>query len=291
MGLIALLLGLVVAITVMATLMLYVCWFYDRRTQPQESELPGDAPFVIWRVVLGVIQEAASLSVLVVSYPLRLVHDASPTRARQHGEVPVILVHGYGGSSANFMLMQWRLKWRGWSNVYSVGYTPPHINARKLAQQVNDHVERILATTGAEKAYLVCHSMGGPLTRYALKNLNLAGKVERVITLGSPHYGSRVASLFPALGAAAQMRYQSPFIHELVEGGECPGGARFFSIFSNMDNFVLPVSTAVLEQAEANIQVPYLGHCALLYSTRILDQVEACLLAPPPKTDNVVTGG
>ena len=57
-------------------------------------------------------------------------------------------------------------------------------------------------------------------------------------------------------------------------------GARYFSIFSNMDNFVLPVSTAVLHGAEENIHVPYLGHCALLYSTRVMDQVERCLLAP-----------
>ncbi len=141
-------------------------------------------------------------------------------------------------------------------------------------------MERILAATGAEKAHLVCHSMGGPLTRYALKNLGLAGKVDRVITLGSPHYGSRVAGLFPPLGAAAQLRYQSPFIRELATETTCPGGARYFSIFSNMDNFVLPVSTAVLHGAEENIHVPYLGHCALLYSTRVMDQVERCLLAP-----------
>ncbi len=70
------------------------------------------------------------------------------------------------------------------------------------------------------------------------------------------------------------------FIRELATETTCPGGARYFSVFSNMDNFVLPVSTAVLHGAEENIHVPYLGHCALLYSTRVMDQVERCLLAP-----------
>jgi len=28
------------------------------------------------------------------------------------------------------------------------------------------------------------------------------------------------------------------------------------------------------------VHVPYLGHVALLYSTRVLDQVERCLLKP-----------
>ena len=280
MGLILFLLALGVLATVMLTLAFYMCWYYDRRSFPEQAKLPGEQPLRLLPTIVGILKEAASLTVLVFSYPLRLIHDASPARSRHHGEAPVILVHGYGGNSANFLLMQWRLKWRGWSNVYSVSYTPPHINARKLAQQVTDHVDRILESTGAEKANLVCHSMGGPLTRYALKNLGLAGKIDRVVTLGSPHYGSRIAGLFPPLGAAAQLRYRSPFIEELAEGGDCPGGARYFSIFSNMDNFVLPVSTAVLDGAEANIHVPYLGHCALLYSNRVMDQVEHCLLAP-----------
>jgi len=280
MGLIIFLLALAVLTTVSITLLFYLCWYYDRRSFPEQAELPGEQPLRLVPAMLGMAKEAAALTVLVFSYPLRLIHDTSPARSRHHGEAPVILVHGYGGNSANFLFMQWRLKWRGWSNVYSVSYTPPHINARKLSQQVVDHVERILAATGAEKAHLICHSMGGPLTRYALKNLGLAGKVDRVITLGSPHYGSRIAGLFPPLGAAAQLRYQSPFIRELATETTCPGGARYFSIFSNMDNFVLPVSTAVLHGAEENIHVPYLGHCALLYSTRVMDQVERCLLAP-----------
>ncbi len=283
MGLILFLLTLAVLTTVSITLLFYLCWFYDRRSFPEQAQLPGEQPLRLLPTLVGIAKEAVSLTVLVFSYPLRLIHDASPVRSRHHGEIPVILVHGYGGNSANFLFMQWRLKWRGWSNVYSVSYTPPHINARKLAQQVNDHVERVLAATGASKAHIVCHSMGGPLTRYALKHLGLAGKIDRVITLGSPHYGSRIAALFPAQGSAAQMRYQSPFVQELAEGGSCPGGARFFSIYSNLDNFVLPVSTAVLEGAEANIHVPYLGHCALLYSNRVLDQVERCLLSPRPE--------
>ncbi len=280
MSLIVLLLVMVALVTVSLTLGLYLCWYFERRNFPELAVLPGEPPMARLPAVMGILKEALSLTLMVYSYPLRLIHDATPARTRHHGEVPVILVHGYGGNSANFLMMQWRLKWRGWSNVYSVSYTPPHINARKLSQQVVDHVERILQSTGAEKAHLVCHSMGGPLTRYALKNLGLAGKVDRVITLGSPHYGSRVAALFPPLGAAAQMRYQSPFIRELATGETCPGGARYFSIFSNLDNFVLPVSTAVLHGAEENVHVPYLGHVALLYSTRVLDQVERCLLKP-----------
>ena len=275
---ITLVLGTILTITALQTLAFYVIWYFERRTFRELSMIEGvDNTVRPVPGIVAIIAEWASISVLVLTYPLRLIHDASPVITRRRGETPIILVHGYGGDSANFLWLQWRLKWRGWHNVYSVSYTPPTINARKLSQQIVNHVERILRATGAEKAHLVCHSMGGPLTRYALHHLDLAGKVDRVVTLGSPHAGSRIANLFPARGAAYQMRYPSKFLDELNALDPTPGGARFYSIFSNFDNFVLPVSSSVLGGNARNIHVPYHGHCALLYSPKVMRAVEQAL--------------
>lgn len=263
----------VVLIPAYVTLAFYLVWHFDRRNFQAPPEDGERDPLVGGAVVRAILFEAASLTFLVASYPLRLLHDASPKRGRPSDRRPVVLIHGYGGNSANFLWMQWRLRRWGFANVYAVSYTPPHINARKLAAQVASHVENVLARTGAEQVDLVCHSMGGPLTRYALKNLGLAGKVHTVITLGSPHHGTRISALFPARGAAAQMRYRSPFLEELAEEGECPGGARFYCLYSELDNFVLPASTATLAGAAENLHLPYLGHCALLYSPRVAQAV------------------
>ena len=276
--LILLALGAVMSATAFQTLSMYAMWYYDRRNFPDAAQVPAESNEVLLLPGLwGVFTEWLAISLLVISYPLRLIHDASPVRTRVQGETPIILVHGYGGNAANFLTLQWRLKQRGWANVYAVSYTPPTIDARKLAQQVADHVNRILEATGAEKAHLVCHSMGGPLTRYALHHLGLAGKLDRVITLGSPHAGSRIAALFPAMGAAFQMRYHSDFLNELNALDPTPGGAQFYSIYSNMDNFVLPASSPVLGGNARNIHVPYLGHCALLYAPAVLAHIERSL--------------
>lgn len=92
--------------------------------------------------------------------------------------------------------------------------------------------------------------------------------------------GSRLAALFEARGAAFQMRYRSRFLTELADVAQTPGGARFYSIFSNFDNFVLPANSAVLGGDASNIHVPYHGHCALLYSPQVLEKVEQCLAEP-----------
>ena len=124
MGLIIFLLALAVLSTVSITLLFYLCWFYDRRSFPEQAQLPDEPPLRLIPTVVGIIKEAASLTVLVFSYPLRLIHDASPVRSRHHGETPVILVHGYGGNSANFLFMQWRLKWRGWRRKIPMPASP-----------------------------------------------------------------------------------------------------------------------------------------------------------------------
>jgi hypothetical protein len=143
LDLILLLLGTIMSITAFQTLSMYAMWYYDRRNFPETSQVPAQSNEVLLLPGLwGVFTEWLAISLLVVSYPLRLVHDASPVRTRVQGETPIILVHGYGGNAANFLTLQWRLKQRGWANVYAVSYTPPTIDARKLAQQVTDHVGR-----------------------------------------------------------------------------------------------------------------------------------------------------
>jgi triacylglycerol esterase/lipase EstA (alpha/beta hydrolase family) len=260
------------------TILFYFAWYYERRGNPEGAEVDGDETEI--KIIPGffaIIREWLSMSFLIFTYPLRLVHDASPVRTKVQGKTPIIFVHGYGGNSANMAWMQLMLKRRGWDNVYAVSYTPPTIKAEKLAQQVTRHVEHILAMTGAEKAIVIGHSMGGVLIRYALLHLGLKGKVEKVISLGSPHQGTRIASLFMAKGAAAQMRHQSNFIQTLERHPHTPGGAQFYSIYSNFDNFILPSNAAMLEGNCKNIHIPYLGHTAMLYSPAVLRQVEQCL--------------
>lgn len=270
------LLALVLALTALQTLLFYLFWALDRRRHPPALL----QPLVPWKVVRTVVLEWWAMSLMVLAAPLRFI----PWRRRLRpaaGAVPVVLVHGYGGDHINFLAMQWWLRWHGFSQVHAVSYVPPVIDARRLAQQVVDHVQRIRAATGAAQVDLVCHSMGGPLTRYALQHLGLAGQVRRAVFLGSPLAGTRLSNLLPIPGAAHQLRYQSPFLSDLNRLGEPPGDCRFYAIYSDMDNFVFPADSARVAVGE-NIHLPYHGHCALLYSPQVLRRVVQCLDQPEP---------
>jgi triacylglycerol lipase len=271
------LLTLIYIACALGTLALYVIWVYERRNHPEDALPDAGTLAGPVRSVLAVIRETLAMFVLVLTYPLRLFYDFRGIRPRDKGVTPVMLVHGYGANSASMMFLHAMLLRLGWPNVFVISYTPPTANARGLAQQVATHAERIMQSCEADKIDIVCHSMGGVLTRYALINLKLAGKVDTCVTLGSPHRGSRVAGLVPAMGSAAQMRHGSPFVEEVAADGDTPGDVRFYSIWSEFDNFVLPERSALISGNASNIHLPYHGHCSLLYSPMVARQVNDCL--------------
>lgn len=271
----------VVAASFVGALALYLLWYWARRTDADRKVMPGASlqPLNPLLGLAAIIPEASSFALLVLTYPLRIIHDLAPFRAQEHGREPIILVHGWGANSACFLGVQLWLKARGYKNVYAVSYTPPVIRAEKLAAQLARHIDKALAATGAPKVNIVAHSMGGLLTRYAIKHLDMGGKIDKVITLGSPHMGSKLASFVPGGGNVPQMRYRSEFVNALADGGLTPGDqVRYYSIYSEFDNFVLPAHSSVLEGGNAeNIHVQYHGHCALLYSPAVFRRIEQCL--------------
>lgn len=285
------LLAIVLAVSLIGAAVLYLLWYYERQAAHENAPMPGASPGNL-NPLLGApafVAEALAFAVLVLSYPLRIVHDVMPFRAQAGagpaGDTPILLVHGWGANSACFIAVQLWLKLRGYKNVYAVSYTPPVIRAEKLARQLAVHIDKALAATGAQKVHIVAHSMGGLLTRHAIKNLGMAGKIDKVVTLGSPHMGSKLAGLVPGGGNIPQMRYRSEFCRELGEGGLTPGkDVRYFSIYSEFDNFVLPNHSSVLDGNAQNVHVAYHGHCALLYSPVVFGLIEECLAQPDTAT-------
>lgn len=285
---------LAAGIAASAALLIYFHWLHERHTNDEDVALPGgtDGNLNPLLAIGGILLEALSLALLVVTYPLRLVHDLLPLRAPAHGETPILLVHGWGANSASFLFVQLWLKLRGYRNVHAVSYTPPVIDARKLAVQVARHIERARKAAGTEKVHVIAHSMGGLLTRYAIRHLGCEAKVDKVITLGSPHQGTKLANVIPGHGNVPQMRYRSEFLRALADDGLTPGrDVQYYSIYSEMDNFVLPAHSAVLDGNARNLHVPYHGHCALLYSPAVMKLVEECLEAPAAGGDGLNPAG
>ena len=102
--------------------------------------------------------------------------------------------------------------------------------------------------------------------------------VRTVVTLGTPHAGSKVAAF--AVGEVRKdLLPGSPFLTTLnAEGVRAPRDGRLFSIHSILDSMVLPYDSAIARgEGVTSLEIGPVNHVGLLFSRRIAAVVRRCL--------------
>lgn len=110
---------------------------------------------------------------------------------------------------------------------------------------------------------LIGHSMGGLAARAYLRHFG-GMRVQRLLTLGTPHGGSALARL--GLGRnARQMESGSEWLRALALSAV---PVETVSIYSPRDNYVMPQDSMALPTA-TKVTLDGLGHLAMLFSPRV----------------------
>ena len=180
----------------------------------------------------------------------------------------VLLVHGF---SCN------RGRWNGWMRrlrAQGVAFVAPTLEPAfgsidAYADEIEAGVQKLKGLTG-RMPLLCAHSMGGLALR-AWWRRHGAGHQEgpRVITLGSPHQGTRMAAL--GLGVnAAQMRQGSGWLAQL------PGLPDVDCFWTPCDQIVNPAERAVLAGARAH-RLDGVGHMGLVHAPEAWQLVQDAL--------------
>ncbi|MEG2155997.1 MAG: alpha/beta fold hydrolase, partial [Burkholderiaceae bacterium] len=185
----------------------------------------------------------------------------------------VLLIHGYLCNRA--MWRPWIAHLAAGRNVATVNLEPAFGPIERYADCVEQAVERLCAATGASQVILVGHSMGGLAAREYLRAKG-AAKVDRLITLASPHHGT-VFAPFGHGANARQMRRDSSFIARL---SATPCTVPVTCIATRSDNLVLPRSSSVLPGA-TEIWLDRIGHIAMTDDPRALAAVMAAIDRAP----------
>ncbi|HML13772.1 MAG TPA: alpha/beta fold hydrolase [Xanthobacteraceae bacterium] len=227
------------------------------------------------RRVLGVLGEwLAYLALFIFIQPLaRLWMGAEPAGLLPAGQVPVVLVHGYLCNRGFWWCLRRALREHGFA-VATIDLEPPFAGIDRLADALHRRIEALRAETGAERVVLIGHSMGGLVARAYLRRHGSA-HVDRLVTLGSPHHGSRIAWLVHGRNAR-EMRPNSAWLGAL---NAHEPAVPVLSIWSPHDEFVVPPDSARLAGAR-EIVVPSLGHLAMAFAPGIRARVLAELAAP-----------
>src|SRR3954447_17909216 len=205
---------------------------------------------------------------------VRALFADDPLAAR----IPVLLVHGLVDNRSVFAVMRRSLRRRGFSTVCSWNYSPLLGDVAEGAAHLAEKVERICEETGHERVHVVGHSLGGLIARYYVQRLGGSRRGDELVTLGTPHQGSRWAHVVPA-GLIRQLRPGSEIYQELAEpAGGCT--ARITAIYSDIDQMVLPTSSGRCEHPDLstrNVLVRGVGHMSLPIHRGVVDEVVATL--------------
>ena len=184
-----------------------------------------------------------------------------PTEAKP----PVVLLHGFIDNRSVFVLLRRSLAQHGRQQIESLNYSPLTCDIRAAAELLGRHIEGICERTGSERVDIVGHSLGGLIARYYVQRLGGDTRVRTLVTLGTPHSGTRVVPLANAHPIVRQMRPGSDLLEELTR--PAPGcRTHFVSFWSDLDHLMDPLETACIDHADLmaqNVRVSGIGHLAL----------------------------
>ncbi len=258
-----------VPVTLLVAIWFLLSWIW-RTPRPPSARLGVGASA---RMFLDEVFVVAASWPLMVLHRL-LMHDPAPARCTR----PVILVHGVLVNDGVWFGFRRHLVREGVAGVYTVNYGPPHADIERFAGQLAAKIDSVCAKTGASHVVLICHSMGGLVARTYLRR-NGGTRIERIITLGTPHHGSILAWSFPGR-CLAQMRPGNPWLTELNRGeGDAP--VPITSIWSRHDSMVVPQASSALAGAD-NLALTGIGHNALLTDNAVLAVVSKALHTVSP---------
>jgi len=193
---------------------------------------------------------------------------------------PVLLVHGFAGTKASWALVAHFLRARGLT-VDAMNYPSAGTSVSQLADRLAAEVNRVLSRTGADKVHLVGHSLGGVVIAQAFADGLLDGRVDTVITLGSPFGGSPWADLLPINEVVRALRHGSPVLHRLA-CTPLPESVRWLSVRAGLDIVVPGLRSVPSHDQVETIRFDGVGHLGMLVSSQVIDCIAATLFGHLP---------
>ena len=193
----------------------------------------------------------------------------------------VVLVHGLflHGIATKYLAI--------WLN--KAGYTTSEFSYRSVLKDLDENsrlLKEHLDSIDANTVHAVGHSLGGVLIQHTY-SINDIQKPGRVVALGSPFLGSKVAGYFRKHPVSAAMLGKSIASvadsehrqwnskHELgiIAGTSAIGlGSIFTSVLKGANDGTVAVSETLLPGRKQHITVP-VSHTKLIYSQRVSQKV------------------
>lgn len=184
---------------------------------------------------------------------------------------PIVLVHGLHHSECAWLLFKRRLQAQGFQNITTYGYKSVTGEFAEAVAGLNTHLDERLAANPGRKVVLIGHSLGGMVIRRAVGAARYRDRVEKIVTLGTPHHGSALA--WCAGNHLGRDLIPGRTISRLVAESEQPD-CPMLSMYTFFDDYVMPLPMLQVARDGWREQVcSPMGHVWMLYSREVVENV------------------
>jgi triacylglycerol lipase len=201
-------------------------------------------------VVLAVVVALCGIGALTFVFDTTTATSRPFVGAPQDKPGPVVLVPGYGGNTGSLDELASHIRAAG--RAAAVFHLPGD-GRGDLRAQAKALAAFALKTKGrAPSVDVVGYSAGGIVTRLWIRDFGGRPIVRRVVTLGSPHHGTRVAGLAQAFvadscpTACQQLTPDSDLLTDLDNSDETPDGPQWTALWTDRDSVVTPADSGHL---------------------------------------------
>ncbi len=188
---------------------------------------------------------------------------------------PVVLVHGIWNTADIFCPLRSYLERSGWQ-THALSMRPNNGDAplEVLAKQVCDF---IAAHIDPQQPFdLVGFSMGGLISRYYVQRLGGLERVQRFVTVSTPHQGTVLGTLSRRYGIR-QMRPGSPLIKSLNQDIHQLRALKFSSLWTPFDLLILPAKSAEVKGIGRSHKLQIPAHNRMIRDQIGLEAIAQCL--------------
>jgi triacylglycerol lipase len=219
-----------------------------------------------------VLPLAVASLVAALAVPAGATGAGAGARASRRPD-PVLLVHGFRGSSRGWHALEAALRAQGYrsSEIEAIDYASDASNV-DVAHQIRRAAAALLARTGATRVDVVSHSMGAISSRYWLEQLGGARQVDAWVSLAGVNEGTVWAYGCYVLAPCREMVPTSSVLDRLARAFTPTGPTRYGAWWSPCDDAIVPRANAELPGAH-NVETSCLGHTAMRTDPRVLGQV------------------
>ena len=193
---------------------------------------------------------------------------------------PVLLVHGFRGSSSGWHAFEASLRAQGYrdSEIDAIDYDDDASNV-DVAREIALAADGLRARTGAAHIDVVSHSMGAISSRYWVERLGGASHVDAWVSLAGVNEGTVWAYGCYPLAPCREMVPTSSMLHRLNDAFHPTATTRYGAWWSPCDDAIVPRVNAELRGAH-NVETACLEHSELKGDPVVLGQVAQFLARP-----------